>query len=225
MALGKPVISTAYSSTLEFANESNSFPVPARMVEVGEGAPPYSPASRWGDPDVTAAAQQMARVCANRGEAAAVGARARADIEALHGPSARGPLLRRLLDEHRHTRRTFAPPMEVTVEPTGLFEADASAVESLLASPQPNLPSRMQRLATPLRRLVLRFIRVYWVQQLAVDRALLAAMRTLRRESRNETAAMLRERGAESARIREELTALSAEVRALRERIDGPTDA
>jgi hypothetical protein len=115
--------------------------------------------------------------------------------------------------------------MEVTVEPTGLFEADASVVESLLASPRPNLPSRMQRLATPLRRLVLRFIRVYWVQQLAVDRALLAAMRTLRRESRNETAAMLRERGAESARIREELTALSAEVRALRERIDAPTDA
>ncbi|MCU1228602.1 MAG: hypothetical protein JWO97_1486 [Acidobacteria bacterium] len=211
MALGKPVISTAYSSTLEFANESNSFPVPARMVEVGEGAPPYSSSSRWAEPDVAIAAQQMARVCANREEAAAVGARARADIEALHGPSARGPLLRRLLDEHRRRRETFMPPMEVTVEPTALFEADASAVESLLGVPRPDLPSRMQRLATPLRRLVLRFIRVYWVQQLAVDRALLAAMRTLRRESRNE-----------SVRIREQLTELSDEVRALRERIDGP---
>src|SRR5258708_258204 len=104
MALGKPVISTAYSSTLEFANESNSFPVPARRVGVGDGAPPYPSHSRWADPDVAAAAEQMARVYTDRGAAAAVAARARTDIETLHGPSARGPLLRRLLDAARdHT--------------------------------------------------------------------------------------------------------------------------
>ncbi|MEA2571123.1 MAG: hypothetical protein QOI24_3124 [Acidobacteriota bacterium] len=211
MALGKPVISTAYSSTLEFANESNSFPVPARIVNVGNDAPPYPPRSRWAEPDVAAAAEQMARVCADRNSAAAVGARARADIEALHAPSARGPLLRRLLDESRRT-----PEAIVTTEPVqeapSLFEAETMAVESLLASPRPDLPSPMQRLMTPLRRLVLRFIRVYWVQQLAVDRAILAAMRTLRRESRNETAA-------QTAMLRQELAELSAEVRALRERV------
>jgi glycosyltransferase involved in cell wall biosynthesis/GT2 family glycosyltransferase len=248
MGLGKPVISTAYSSTLEFANESNSFPVPARMVEVGDDAPPYPSYSRWADPDVAAAAEQMARVYADHSGAAAVGARARADIETLHGPSARGPLLRRLLDQNRrardafaahdHTETTaFARPEEVTmepiqpssVEPSGLFEAEAMAVESLLGSPRPNLPSRMQRLMTLLRRLVLRCIRVYWVQQLAIDRALLAAMRTLRRESRGETAshaAMLQRQssaqeriGAETARMREELTELAAGVRAVHERI------
>jgi glycosyltransferase involved in cell wall biosynthesis/GT2 family glycosyltransferase len=204
MALGKPVISTAYSSTLEFANESNSFPVPARIVEVGDDAPPYPSRSRWADPDVAAAAEQMKRVHSDPGAAAAVGARARADIEALHGPSARGPLLRRLLDESR-----AAQPAE-----TGLFEVEAMAVESLLTSPRPNLPSRMQRLVTPLRRLVLRFIRVYWVQQLAIDRALLAAMRTLRRE----TAAQER-KDAETARMREELTELAGDVRKLQERV------
>jgi glycosyltransferase involved in cell wall biosynthesis/GT2 family glycosyltransferase len=254
MALGKPVISTAYSSTLEFANESNSFPVPARIVEIGDDAPPYPSHSRWADPDVAAAAEQMARVYADPSGAAAVGARARADIEALHGPSARGPLLRRLLDQHRRTRDAFAArdhtettalarPAEVTIEPmqppspvepssmdpAGLFEGEAMAVESLLGSPRPDLPSPMQRLLTPLRRLVLRCIRVYWVQQLAIDRALLAAMRTLRRESRSETAshaAMLQQQssageqiGAETARMREELTELAADVRALRERI------
>jgi GT2 family glycosyltransferase/glycosyltransferase involved in cell wall biosynthesis len=249
MALGKPAISTAYSATLEFANESNSFPVPARVVEVGDGAPPYPPQSRWADPDVSAAAVQMTRVYTNRGAAAAVGARARADIESLCGPPARGPLLRRLLDESRRTHTVFVDrnhtrPAEGTMDPiqpssvneSDPFDAASMAVESLLRSPRPNLPSRMQRLMTPLRRLVLRCIRVYWVQQLAIDRALLAAMRTLRRESRNETApraAMLRQQSAaqeriaaETARMREELTELAAGMRALHERIgvdDAPT--
>ena len=82
------------------------------------------------------------------------------------------------------------------------FDEEAMVVESLLGSPRPDLPSRLQRLMTPFKRLVLRVIRVYWVQQLEVDRALLAAMRTLRRESREETAR------------------LADEVRALKERSD-----
>jgi glycosyltransferase involved in cell wall biosynthesis len=229
MALGKPVISTAYSSTLEFANESNSFPVPARLTEVGDGAPPYPPRSRWAEPDVAFAAQQMARVYADPGAAAAVGARARADIQELHSPRARGPLLRRLLDEHRPVPKEAVAPdeeempasaqgAEMKVEPPrssemhafelDAFETDAIVAESLLGSPRPDLPSPMQRLMTPLRRLVLRCIRVYWVQQLAIDRALLAAMRTLRRDSR-----------AETARLREELTALAADLHVLRERV------
>ena len=221
MALGKPVIGTAYSSTLEFANESNSFLVPARLVEVGEGAEPYPPRSRWAEPDVAFAARQMARVFADPVAAAAVGARARADIETLHSPSARGPLLRRLLDEHRRAAgeagtgaRSEMPASARAVERPGSFELDALVAESLLGSPRPDLPSPMQRLMTPLRGLVLRFIRVYWVQQRAVDRALLAAMRTLRRESR-----------AETARLREELTQLTADLHALRERIAAMTAA
>lgn len=232
MALGKPVISTAYSSTLEFANESNSFPVPAQIVEVGDGAPPYPPHSRWSEPDVAAAAEQMTSVYTDRIGAAAVGARARTDIEALHGPSARGPLLRRLLDESDRDRkegvvRTELQPL--SIDQNGLFESEAMAVESLLGSPRPNLPSPMQRLMTPLRRLTLRCIRVYWVQQLAIDRTLLAAMRTLSRESRGETAshaAMLQQQiaaqeriAAETTRMREQLTNLTADVRALREDI------
>lgn len=255
MALGKPVITTAYSSTLEFANEGNSFPVPARMVDIGDEAGPYPPRSHWADPDVSAAARQMRRVYTDRAAAAAAGARAQADIAALHGPSSRGPLLRRLLEESRHrgTALTALHPMEtsVTFEPNppssspaaslspsapeqnGLFEAEARAVESLLGSPRPNLPSRMQRLTNPLRRLVLRTIRVYWVQQLAVDRALLAAIRTLRRDSRSTAlsqATTLQQQSAtqdqiraETARMREELTALTAAVRTLHERLTALT--
>jgi glycosyltransferase involved in cell wall biosynthesis len=237
MALGKPVISTAYSSTLEFANESNSFLVPAELAEVGDNAPPYPPRSRWAEPDVSAAAQQMMRVYTDPAAAAAVGARARSDIQTLHGPRARGPLLRCLLDEHRRSAMTHdRKEMSVSAqadEPQGsfemdAFEMDAIAAESLLGSPRSDLPSPMQRLTTPLRRLVLRCIRVYWVQQLTINRALLAAMRTFRRESRAESAsqAVLLERtGAETARMREELTALAADVDVLRERIAATTKA
>jgi glycosyltransferase involved in cell wall biosynthesis len=251
MALGKPVISTAYSSTLEFTNESNSFLVPARLTDVGDNAPPYPPRTRWAEPDVAFAAQQMARVYADPGAAAAVGARARADMKTLHSPRARGPLLRRLLDEHRRSSKEVgtrdrremhasAQAAGMTVEPPGsfemdAFEMDAKVAESLLGSPRPDLPSPMQRLVMPLRRLVLRCIRVYWVQQLAIDRALLAAMRTLRRQSRAEsasqTALLVQQRdaqertGAEMARMREELTELAADTRALRERIAAMTAA
>lgn len=239
MALGKPVISTAYSSTLEFANETNSFPVPARLTDVGNEAAPYPPHSRWAEPDIAFAARQMARVRADPEAAAAVGARARADIERLHSPQARGPLLRRLLDEARRAPRQAATgvagevlagapaPMGAGERPSS-FEVDAWAAESLLASPRPDLPSALPWLMTPLRRLVLRCIRVYWVQQLAAQRALVAAMRTLRRESRAERAAQARllaqqrdtqERiDAETAHLRAQLTELDAEVRALKER-------
>jgi hypothetical protein len=106
-------------------------------------------------------------------------------------------------------------------EPVARFEAEAMAAQSLLGSPRPDLPSRMRRLATPLRRLILRLIRVFWVQQREIDRALLDAMLTLRRDSRGESAQI----AAETARLREELTRLSAEVRALRERIGDPHQA
>jgi glycosyltransferase involved in cell wall biosynthesis len=204
MALGKPVIATAYSSTLEFTNESNSYLVPAQLIEIGEGSPPYPPRTRWAEPDAGAAAEQMRRVFERREDADAVGAHARAEIEALHSPSARGPLLRRLLE---NVRQDVNPPRSD-------FDAEAMTAEALLGSPRANLPSRMQWLINPFRRLVIRCIRVYWVQQQAVDRAILAALRTLRRESRDEAA--------ETALMRQELTDLAAEVRSLHERLSAP---
>jgi glycosyltransferase involved in cell wall biosynthesis len=232
MALGKPVIVTAYSSTLELTNESNSHLVPARLDEVGGGAPPYPPHSRWAEPDIDVAAEQMVRVYADRRDAAARGSRARADIATLHGPSARGPLLRRLVDESRRAAEVATrSPERSASQPPGLFEAEAMAAEALLGSPRPNLPSRVRRLVTPLRRLVLRCIRVYWVQQLAIDRALLAAMRTLRRDTRGVTtshAALLEQQretqerlDAEAVRVSEELRELAADLRSLQERVGG----
>jgi GT2 family glycosyltransferase/glycosyltransferase involved in cell wall biosynthesis len=245
MALGKPVISTAYSSTLEFTNDTNSYLVPAPVVAVGADAPPYPPQSRWAEPDVAIAAEQMMRVYDDRSESEAIGIRAKSDIETLHGPAARGVLLRHLLDQNRAargnrgTRGTEEPrnrpveetrsveatiiPVEPRLQPAGEFEAHAMVAESLLGSPRSDLPSAMQRVMTPIRGLILRCIRVYWVQQLGVDRALLAAMRVLSRESRNEAASlavMVHHQNADVAKMRAELTGLANEVRTLNETID-----
>jgi glycosyltransferase involved in cell wall biosynthesis len=230
MALGKPVISTAYSSTLEFTNEANSFLVPVQLVEIGEGARPYPPRSRWAEPDVDAAAAQMKRVYADREGAAAVGARARADIEVLHGPAPRGALLRRMLEEPHPApapREWFAAERTqdgaAGAPRSEGFEADALRAEALLGSPRADLPSPRQRILTPLKQIVLRLMRVYWVQQLALDRALLAAMRTLRRESRAEHeshADQLRQQRKAQERMQQDLDELAAEVRSLRDRSD-----
>src|SRR5205814_883741 len=138
----------------------------------------------------------------------------------------RGPLLRHLLRENRGVTDMREPLENSSDERTSLFEAEAMAAEALLVSPRWNLPSPLQRLMNPLRRVVLRVIRVYWVQQLGVDRALLAAMRTLRRESRSETeshAALLEQQRAAQARMREELSELADGVRALNKRVDAMT--
>ncbi len=80
MALGKPVIATAYSGNLEFMNDENSFLVPFSWAQVPEGAGPYPVGARWAEPDVGAAAAMMRLVVESAEVAAAVAARGRDDV-------------------------------------------------------------------------------------------------------------------------------------------------
>jgi hypothetical protein len=188
MSFGKPVISTAYSSTMEFTTAENSFLVPARVVPVPEGTAVYPPTAQWAEPDVTAAAALLRRVFARRDEAGAVGARARRDIEALHGPAARAPRLLTLLEEARRARRPHMPRSRDAssgVQRTWALAADERATR-LMSSPNPDLPSRSRWLARIWRRIMLRLIRNYWVHEREVDRALLDAVRTSRETLRLE---------------------------------------
>ncbi|RYV51374.1 glycosyltransferase [Pengzhenrongella frigida] len=88
MAWGKPVIATGYSGNLQFMTEQNSFLVPWRPTAIGAGAEPYPADGIWADPDLDVAAQLMRQVIAEPDEAAARGARAVADLVALHSPQA-----------------------------------------------------------------------------------------------------------------------------------------
>jgi hypothetical protein len=88
MGQGKPVIATAYSGNTTYMQEDNSLPVPFRLIEVPAGCPPYPAGALWAEPDIAAAARLMRWVVDDPTAAAAIGARARADILAAHAPEA-----------------------------------------------------------------------------------------------------------------------------------------
>ncbi len=80
MAVGKPVIATAYSGNLDFMSEDNSFPVPFST-----------------SPDVEAAAEAMRRVVRDPDEVAKRTASARRDLETHHSVAVRGKQLDEML--------------------------------------------------------------------------------------------------------------------------------
>ena len=58
MAVGTPVVATAYSGNLDFMSQRSAMLVPAEEVEVGPGH--YYPAhGHWAEPDLDAAAAMM----------------------------------------------------------------------------------------------------------------------------------------------------------------------
>lgn len=88
MALGKPVIATAWSGNLDFMNADNSCLVDCRLVPVGEGEYLHSPGAMWADPDVDQAARHMRALADDRAHAERIGARAARDIAATLAPEA-----------------------------------------------------------------------------------------------------------------------------------------
>jgi glycosyltransferase involved in cell wall biosynthesis len=72
-----PVICTDYSGTAEFVDDSVGWPIPYRMVEVGEDVRPYHADGHWAEPDLDAAAAAMREIADNPAEAARRGKAAR----------------------------------------------------------------------------------------------------------------------------------------------------
>jgi glycosyltransferase involved in cell wall biosynthesis len=101
MALGKPVIGTAYSATTDFMTEENSYPVSHGMTRVGADCEIYPADGNWAEPDLDEAARLMRHVVENPDDARKRGERARADIERLYAPAAAGERARARLEELR----------------------------------------------------------------------------------------------------------------------------
>jgi glycosyltransferase involved in cell wall biosynthesis len=97
MALGKPVIGTAYSGNLDFMSPANSYLVDHAMTVVGHDVEIYPPEGIWAEPDLAHAAALMRRVYTNPEEAAARGARARRDIAEFLAPERVGQIARNRL--------------------------------------------------------------------------------------------------------------------------------
>jgi glycosyltransferase involved in cell wall biosynthesis/SAM-dependent methyltransferase len=93
MALGRPAIATGYSGVLDFMTPENSYFVDYELVPIGAGAEPYPPEGEWAQPSVAHAAELMRHVFEHPEEAAARGARARADIRARHSLEVAGKVM------------------------------------------------------------------------------------------------------------------------------------
>ncbi len=63
MALGTPVICTAYSGNMDFTTDHNSWLVDFDMIRTDEQTGPYPPGSIWASPDLDSAIDLMRHVC------------------------------------------------------------------------------------------------------------------------------------------------------------------
>ncbi|MBW4046362.1 MAG: glycosyltransferase [Proteobacteria bacterium] len=73
MALGKPVIGTAYSGNMEFMNAANSCLVGYRLIDIERNQYPFGLGKQWADPDLAQAAFHMRRLVDNPAYAQAMG--------------------------------------------------------------------------------------------------------------------------------------------------------
>lgn len=87
MALGKPVIATAWSGNLDFMDAENSLLIACTLVPVAPGVYPDAANGRWASPDEGAAAAAMRRLADDRSYARSLGARARASVAETLSPA------------------------------------------------------------------------------------------------------------------------------------------
>ncbi len=99
MALGKPVIATAYSGNLDFMTPENSYLVGAKRARVGVSWDRYPPGHFWAEPDLAEAGRTMRSVWMDPEPARERGARARSDVAQRLSPEVVGQLVRRRLEE------------------------------------------------------------------------------------------------------------------------------
>lgn len=82
MSIGKPVISTGYSGSMEFTNHDNAFLVDYKLISMEPGDY-YCSSNKmhWAEPDIAHAAELMKNIYTNESAAHSVGAKAKQYIE------------------------------------------------------------------------------------------------------------------------------------------------
>lgn len=98
MYLGKPVISTDWSATAEFVDESCGCPVRCRTVVLDRNHGPYAKGQIWAEPDVDHAGEWMRRLHDDRTLGARLGAAAQMRMEEKYSPAVIGARYRRRLE-------------------------------------------------------------------------------------------------------------------------------
>ena len=118
MALGKPVIATAYSANLDFMNDEVAFMVPANPWRLPEQAGPYPAGSTWADPDLDMAASYMRQAAGDPAASAEVGLRGRVHIRETRTMARLSEFMAQRLDEIRAENSTLRarPNSRLTVK-------------------------------------------------------------------------------------------------------------
>ena len=105
MALGKPVIGTAYSGNMDFMTPENSYPLDYTLVTLTRDYGPYMRGAVWADPDIDHAARLIREVVASPDVAAARGARAKRMVAEVYSPAVTGAAMRARLEAVRSGSR------------------------------------------------------------------------------------------------------------------------
>ena len=216
MALGKPVIGTAYSGNLEFMNERNSYLVDYVKTEVPEGCEPYPRGYVWAEPDVDHAAEQLRRVFTRRPEAIQRAAQGQEDILTRHSVEACAVTIAARLDEIRLTRQRrgalagSAPAGATSGEPAG----DLLRQARQLLTPEASLPvtAKLRALRIPAQRLLFRALRPYWFGQREASRLVIDAVQAVDRSLVAQSASIQQALLAETTAIHARLDNVDARV-------------
>ncbi len=94
MALGKPVVGTAYSGNVDFLTPDTGYPVPFTLVPVRAGEYPDHQGQVWAEPDLGAAADHMVAIVELPAEARRRALAGQSFIETHHSPAAVGRAMR-----------------------------------------------------------------------------------------------------------------------------------
>ena len=187
MYLGKPVIATGYSGNMEFMTPQNSYPVDYTLRPVGDAAGPYPATGEWAEPDVGHAARLMRHVFEDRQEATDRGRRAAEDLHRNHSAEAAGRAMAERIRRVRARRGARPDGSKPYVHsPVGL---DTNPLTHRIATtPQPAASgSTLGRVLAPFRRVLLKLMWPFSLQQRAVNEELLA---TTKRADQNLRAAL-----------------------------------
>ena len=174
MYLGKPVIATGYSGNMEFMTQQNSYPVDYALRPIGDDAGPYPAAGEWAEPDVGHAARLMRRVFEDHEEASERGLRAAEDLRRNHSAEAAG---RAMAERIRRVRaRRGAGPDALRPHVHSQAGLDTNPLTHRIATtPQPaTSSSTLGRALAPFRRVLLKLMWPFALQQRAVNEELLA---------------------------------------------------
>ena len=177
MALGKPVIATAYSGNMDFMSPETAYLVSWTKGSVPPDCAPYPEGATWAEPDLDEAARLLRRVFEHPDEAAAVGRRAQRVVETRHGPEQRAAFVRERFNAIEAQRANALAAAGIP------GPAPRSLIE--LAASRPSLDAiatRFPGLARFYRRVVLRAQRHHDDHQRQVNVALATAVTELGHE-------------------------------------------